>query len=85
MAKRLYIYEDVAPINPGRQHDGGGLVIITSGDPLDAWNAYVDAECGEYLYRRSDFTDELPEPGRVIEVPDDTDDGVIVFPDAGCC
>ena len=86
--KKLYIYEgiDVCAPGSGSYHEDGGLVVITSGDPNDA----VPAGTGNVFNTQlPDGTFEkkvgLPEPDRVIVVPDDTEDAVIVFPDAGCC
>ena len=89
MSKKIYIYEDVQKVTTS-WHDGGGVVIITAGDPSDAWrlnNAKIAAEHSSnsvYLDPKH-IVQELPEPDLVIEVSEDTQDDVIVFPDAGCC
>lgn len=70
--KHLYIYEYVEGVTEN-WHSGGGVLIITSGDPQAAWDA-------------SDRPDtNLGAVDRVVDVPDYTEDAIIVFPDAGCC
>lgn len=89
MSKKLYIYEYVSKITTS-WHDGGGLVIVTAGDPSDAWRDENERIAAEHPSNRIHLDpkyiiQELPEPDRVIEVPDDTPDMVMTFPDAGCC
>lgn len=70
---KVYIYEYVSGIT-NSWHNGGGLVIVTDRDPLDAYNAL------------SDMPDraEMPEPDSVIEAPGATE-RLHIFPDEGCC
>ena len=79
--KKLYIYESIDSIT-GCWHSDGGLVIVTGGDPVDAW-----AEDVRKLPKseREGLRRDLPEPDRVIPVGDGEADAVYVFPDAGCC
>lgn len=72
---RAYIYDYVGNLTDA-YHSGGGLLVVTDGDPLEAFIA-----SGEAL---DDFT-ELPEPDRVIEVAPTEAPGVFIFPDNGCC
>ena len=70
---KVYIYEYVLGIT-NQWHDGGGLVIITDRDPLDAYNALSDMP---------DRT-ELPTPENIIDAPTATEK-LHIFPDMGCC
>ena len=82
--KKLYIYEYISPISTN-YHDGGGLVIVTDGDPQAAWektNNY--AEIVRRFGKDCEKAD-LSQPDRVIDVPDSEPDVVYVFLDAGCC
>lgn len=72
MNKKLYIYEEAACDVTDSYHGGGGVVIITAGDPQEAWEAGNNAG-------------DLGDPDRVIEVPATENDAVIIFPDSGCC
>lgn len=81
--KKLYIYEDLDEITDS-WHDGGGVVIVTGGDPDEAWRADVAKRYEDASFQPKLLT-ELGEPARVIEVPDTEEDSVLVFPDAGCC
>ena len=80
MTKKLYVFENVAPVSSA-YHDGGGLVIVTSGDPIVAWRGSDSYSRGEYGKEEAD----LSNPDMVYDVADDAPDAVIVFPDAGCC
>lgn len=72
--KKLYIYDYVEDIT-SNWHSGGGVLIVTAGDPLEAFNADADSETIK----------QLPPPVRVIDVPDSEADLVQLFPGAGCC
>lgn len=72
--KKLYIYEYVDDVS-NNYHSGGGLVIITSGNPSDVWRAE----------RRNPDREDLGEPDRIIDVADTEADAVYPFQDAGCC
>ncbi len=89
MSKKLYVYEYVEKLTTS-WHDGGGLVIVTTGDPSDAWqaeNARIAAEhpSNAVYLDPAQIIQVLPEPDHVYEVPDDSPDAVIKFPDQGCC
>lgn len=89
MSKKLYIYKYVDGITTN-YHDGGGLVIISASTPTEAWRANNERIAAEHpsnkVYLDAEtIVQELPEPDRVIEVPDSESDAVIVFPNAGCC
>ncbi|SEC54356.1 hypothetical protein [Arthrobacter woluwensis] len=83
MSKKLYLYEDVEIVS-GRYHPGGGLVIITSGNPQAAYVRYLDLVQDTAEYPRS-ARPNLPAPTRSIEVPDAEPDCIAAFPDSGCC
>ena len=82
MSKKLYVYEYVDGLTQS-YHGGGGLMILTAGDPQEALNAQRAAEYAKY--DDEPFLTELPEPTRVIEVVDTEADAVFEFPDEGCC
>lgn len=83
MTKKLYLYKQVERCNPesGAYHEGGGLVVITSGYPNDT----VPLGTGNAYNRNGVKKHALPEADLVITVPDDTPTQVIVFENAGCC
>jgi hypothetical protein len=82
MSKKIYIYEYVDELTTN-YHDGGGLVIITGADPQEALDN-ERAELAEKHGAKLRLT-KLPEPDRVIEIPDTEQDAIIEFPDTGCC
>lgn len=89
MAKHLYIYEYISKLTTSQHHEGG-LLIITSGDPSEAWRAHLERVAAEHpsnkIYLDPDrIRRTLPKPDRVIPVSDTEADTVTVFPDAGCC
>lgn len=81
---KIYVFEYVAPVTRN-YHDGGGLVIITDRDPMEAWRAselYVDPR---KHYGKADEADiDLSSPDAVYDVDAD-EERVFVFPDSGCC
>ncbi|WP_067201191.1 hypothetical protein [Microbacterium sp. XT11] len=83
---KLYVFEYVAPVTRN-YHDGGGLVIITDRDPLEAWRGselYVDPR---KHYGKADWAEadiDLSSPDAVYDVDAD-EERVFVFPDSGCC
>lgn len=76
--KKLYIWQWVGPVS-ANWHNEGGLLIVTAGDPLEAWRSSSD------YVKFGDEEADLSKPDWVIEVADETPDKVYVFPDAGCC
>lgn len=85
MAKKLYVYENAECAVSTGYHEGGGVIVITAGDPCEAWRASGDYASVTGKYGYPDDKGELGEPDHVIPVPDDTDDLVVAFPDQGCC
>lgn len=83
MGKKLYVYESLDRCDPasGAWHPEGGLIVVTAGYPNDA----VPRGTGNSF--RADGVENygLPEADHVYDVPDETPDAVIVFPNAGCC
>ena len=81
---KTYIYQYVSNVS-NNYHSGGGLVIITDGDPQDDWNEYVDnvnssLEEWEHNFEQS----TLPKADMEYECSA-TEKAVFVFEDAGCC
>lgn len=78
---KQYIYNYVGGITDA-WHDGGGLVIVTEGDPQEALNRY---------YAKHPLEDDktipvLPDtPGHIYELVGTPTPCVIIFPDIGCC
>ena len=68
--KKIYVYEYVDDLKQGSWHAGGGVLIVTAGNPRDSVKA--DGI-------------ELPEPTYVYETNALAHDRVVTFPDAGCC
>lgn len=81
---KLYLYNYIEDLT-NSYHSGGGLVIITDGEPKfsrpaeDPW--YWDEEEDGPMPMEEVA---LPEPTLVLDVPD-AEPGVYVFPDSGCC
>lgn len=89
MSKKLYIYEYLDKLTQS-WHNGGGLVIVTAGDPSLAWQERNARIASEHPSNRTRIDpaciiQELPEPDHVIPVGDDVPDLILEFPDAGCC
>lgn len=88
---KMYLYEYVSNVTTS-YHSGGGLVIITDREPLEAWEAHkarlilgeVDGEDEYDLEDLYDLTDELPKPDLVLTVSG-AKEKVFTFPDSGCC
>lgn len=78
---KLYLYTNADSPVSGAYHSGGGVVVITDGDPDQVW---LDT----YPEERVEYWDDKPEPlgapDFVCET-DSTEERVFVFPDAGCC
>ena len=85
MGKKLYIYESAACAVSNAYHSGGGALVITSGDPDEAWRASAEHKSIISKYGCPNDDGVLGEPDHVIPVPDSTADLVVAFPDAGCC
>lgn len=75
---KLYLWGYLDGLTPN-YHNGGGLVIITDGDPAKALTGHIKRQ-GSTL-----DPGDLPEPDLAIDVPGDTEPRVFIFPDAGCC
>ena len=89
MSKKLYIYEDVDKLTTSYHH-AGGLVIVTAGDPSDAWRAQNERIAAKHPSNQmyldpKHIIQVLPEPDHVFTVGDDVHDLILEFPDAGCC
>ena len=94
MSKKIYIYEHLEKITTNF-HGDGGVVVVTAGDPSEAWRRRNERIAAEYGSDDDDLEpdyldpgyiiQELPKPDRVIEVSADTQDAVYVFANAGCC
>jgi hypothetical protein len=83
---KTYVWEYVSEITTN-WHNGGGLLIITDGDPQTKWNEYRQEQIDNEEYNADSLRTDLPEPSLVYAC--DFDSGslfsVMVFPDAGCC
>jgi hypothetical protein len=83
---KTYVWEYVSEITTN-WHNGGGLLIITDGDPQIKWNEYRQEQLDNEEYNADSLRTDLPEPSLVYAC--DFDSGslfsVMVFPDAGCC
>ncbi len=83
---KTYVWEYVSEITTN-WHNGGGLLIITDGDPQTKWNEYRQEQLDNEEYNADSLRTDLPEPSLVYAC--DFDSGslfsVMVFPDAGCC
>jgi len=88
VSKNLYIYNYVSRVTTN-YHNGGSLVIITSGDPQNAWVEYCVRRAEQFAYDKDGelklALTELGEPNRVIAVAGSEPDEIFVFADAGCC
>lgn len=83
---KTYVWEYVGGITTN-WHDGGGLLIITDGNPQDKWNEYRQEQIDNEEYSADSLRTDLPEPSLVYACDFDSSSlfSVMVFPDAGCC
>ena len=72
---KLYLYQVALSPVTNNWHDGGGVVVITDGDPDAVWLKSNEGW---------DAATALGTPDLVLET-DATQEQVFVFPDAGCC
>lgn len=86
MSKKLYLYDRVDIVSSA-WHKDGGLIIITAGDPQEAYDREVFAPLVDESWSgvKADDQHALPEPTRVIDLHESEADAVYVFPDSGCC
>ena len=84
---KVYIYESLDRVST-YYHDGGGAVIITDGEPQDAWYDHFKSASDKAKYDKAQLLEiaqvQLPEADIVLNT-DDVDKQVIIFKDAGCC
>lgn len=85
MTKKLYIYENADCAISNGYHEGGGAVVVTAGNPDEAWRASQAYASVTSPHAYPNDEGKLGDPDHVIDVPDDTPDLVVAFPDAGCC
>lgn len=78
--KNIYFYRNIDPVTT-EFHSDGGLVIITGDDPQEVWDDY----CSDRDAYQRPFPSTLGEPERVISVSSKEKDGIIIYPNAGCC
>ena len=75
---KAYVYNYVDGLTDN-WHDGGGLLIITEGDPQQALNLEL---AGHEPYKQAPT---LPEPDAIYKVHKGQEEKVFIFPDSGCC
>ncbi len=80
---KTYVWEFVSEITTN-WHNGGGLLIITDGDPQTKWNEYRQEQIDDEEYNADSLRTDLPEPSLVYACDFDNE-FVMIFPDAGCC
>lgn len=78
---KQYTYNYVGGI-PDAWHDGGGLVIVTEGDPQQALNRYY----ADNPLPHDKSIPLLPDtPDHTYELVGTPEERVLIFPDIGCC
>ena len=84
-ATTAYVWQGVAGITTD-YHNGGGVLIVTAGDPRKAWREHAE----ETNARKGQWGEDL-DPAALDEEPSHTfpashnGDLMVIFPDAGCC
>ena len=83
--RTVYVY-DYLPLLTDNWHDGGGLIVITAGDPVPLIRVHQE-EFQAAAKRRDGVSPEIepiPDPVATYETGPGPD-VLHVFPDAGCC
>lgn len=80
-----YVWEVASGSVQSSYHSGGGVLIVTDGDPRAVWREHVASRNAD----RSQWGEPL-DPDALDDEPDhtfpaDSPDLLVVFPDAGCC
>lgn len=80
---KQYIYDYIDGMTDN-YHSGGGLVIITAGDPQETLNRDYERDWAEFDSKFPAPT--LPEKAdHVYELAGTPAECVLIFPDTGCC
>jgi hypothetical protein len=80
---KTYVYDYVSGLTTN-WHNGGGLLIITDGDPQDAWKEFRQEHIDHEEYGADSLIIELPEPTLVYNCSG-VEKQIFIFEDAGCC